>query len=147
RYYGPFLSTFGEPRGLYVANGVLLALATILAALAAARASASRIGALAAMFCVLFPSFTYFELFSQGVNDLLPTVLLLVALLASHSSKGPLRSDRARAAVTGLALGLSLAAKPLPGALFLLLLPGTVATLPFVAGVGLGLCTYLPDLI
>ncbi len=51
------------------------------------------------------------------------------------------------ALLSGAALGLSLSAKPLPGALLLLLLPGTVRALPFAAGVLVGLLPYVPDLL
>jgi hypothetical protein len=138
RYYAPFLHAFGEPRGLYAGNAVLLVLAAVLAALFARRAAGTFEAAAAAAFCVLFPGFATFELFYQGVNDLLPTVLVLAALFAAARGQG---------LAAGLAVGLSLACKPLPAGLYLLLLPGTVRLLPFAAGAALGLAAYLPDLL
>jgi hypothetical protein len=136
RYYAPFLSAFGFPRGLYAGNALLLAAAALLASLLARRAAGGA-AALAAAAAVLLPGFVPFELFSQGVNDLLPTALALGALLAAARGFG---------AAAGLLLGLSMAAKPLPGALFILLLPGTVRIGPFAVGLGAGLAPYLPDL-
>jgi len=136
RYYAPFLSALDFPRGLYAGNALLLAAAAALAALLARRAAGSA-AALAAAAATLLPGFVPFELFSQGVNDLLPTALALSALLAAARGFG---------VASGLLLGLSMAAKPLPGALFLLLLPGTVRAGPFALGLAGGLAPYLPDL-
>ncbi len=161
RWYAPFLRAFGAPRGLYLANAVLLAAAALLAALLAARAGGLT-AALAAAVVVLWPSFARFELFAQGVNDLLPTALALAALLAAawgrrpsprpspsqgEGDEAPWARSGILALLSGAALGLSLSAKPLPGALLLLLLPGTVRALPFAAGVLVGLLPYVPDLL
>ncbi len=141
-YYSFFLHAFQYPRGLYYGNAVLLLIAAPLAALLAADAlggfAAAPLAAAAAFFFVLIPRFAYFELFSQGVNDLLPTVFAMAAL---HFAA------RRDAFLCGAAVGLSLACKPLPGALYLLLLPATVRLLPFAAGGALGLSTFLPDFI
>ncbi|HET9595842.1 MAG TPA: hypothetical protein VFP65_09695, partial [Anaeromyxobacteraceae bacterium] len=135
RYYAPFLDEVSYPRGLYLANAVLLAAAALLVAALAARAAGPE-AALAATAALLWPQFARFELFSQGVNDLLPTALALAALAAAALGRG---------LVAGVALGLSLAAKPLPGALLLALLPGTVRAAPLAIGVALGLLPYAPD--
>jgi hypothetical protein len=134
RYYAPFLDEVGYPRGLYLGNAVVLAATALLVSALAARA-AGLDAALAAAAALLWPQFARFELFSQGVNDLLPTALALAALAAAALGRG---------LVAGLALGLSLAAKPLPGALFLALLPGTVRAAPLALGVALGLLPYAP---
>jgi hypothetical protein len=161
RFYGPFLRIAGMPRGLYLANAVLLAAATVLVALLAARA-AGRAAALAAMAALLWPAFARFELFWQGVNDLLPTVLLLAALDAAVLEARPLspalpppgggREKKEghpflHAAAAGLLLGLSLSAKPLPGALALPFLAIALPPLPFAAGLVAGLLPYAPDLV
>jgi hypothetical protein len=137
RYYAPFLSALGFPGGLYAGNGLLLAAAAVLAALLARRAAGGA-AALAAAAAALLPGFVPFELFAQGVNDLLPTALALGALLAAARGLG---------VAAGLLVGLSMAAKPLPGALFLLLLPGTVRAGPFALGLAGGLAPYLPDVL
>jgi hypothetical protein len=139
RWYGPFLAAFDYPRGLFAANAPLLAAAALLAAaLARTAAGGGAAAALAAAAALLWPRFPRWELFALGVNDLLPTALALAALLAAA---------RGRALLAGAALGLSLAAKPLPGALLLLLLPGTVRLAPLAAGLALGLSPYVPDLL
>lgn len=154
RYYAPFLRALGMPRGLYAGNAVLLAAAAVLAALLAARAGGGPSAALAATAAVAWPQFARFELFWQGVNDLLPTVLMLASLAASTSSlrasgAGPRTGWRPRASalLAGLFLGLSLSAKPLPGALLVLFLPAATLPLPLAAGAALGLLPYLPDLV
>ncbi len=141
-YYSEFLRLFGYPKGLYFGNVLLLLLAAPLAAALAAGVLGgfrrAPLAAAVAFFCVVFPRFTYFELFSQGVNDLLPTVLIAASLYLA---------TRGNAFFCGVAAGLSLACKPLPGALYLLLLPGTVRALPLLAGCGIGLGAMLPDFI
>ncbi len=140
-YYRPFLQRFGVSLGLYLGNALLLALATALVAVLAGQVGGAR-AALAAVAALLWPELTRHELFRQGVNDLLPTVLGMAAIFVAT------QSGRAASAFSGALLGLSLAAKPLPGALLLLLLPGAVAAAaPFAAGVALGLLPYLPDLL
>jgi hypothetical protein len=137
RFYAPFLDRVGYPGGLYAGNALLLVLTAALSAWLAARAGGGD-AALAALAALLWPQFARFELFSQGVNDLLPTALALAALLAAARGQGLL---------AGAALGLSLSAKLFPGALLLLLLPGTVRLLPLAAGMALGLLPYLPHLL
>ena len=140
-YYRAFLQRFGVPLGLYLGNALLLALAAALVAILAGQVGGAR-AALAAVTALLWPELGRHELFQQGVNDLLPTVLGLAALFVAT------QPGRAASAFSGALLGLSLAAKPLPGALLLLLLPGAVAAVaPFAAGVALGLLPYLPDLL
>jgi hypothetical protein len=137
RFYGPFLRALGVPRGVYAGNLLLLAATAALGALLAARAGGGA-AALAAAAAVLWPGLVRYELFTQGVNDLLPTALALAALLAAVRGQG---------LAAGLLVGLSLAAKPLPGGLVLLLLPGTVRAGPLAAGLALGLAAYVPDLL
>jgi hypothetical protein len=141
-YYSLFLHAFKYPFGLYYGNVVLLLLAASLAAALAADAlggfGAAPLAAVAAFFFVVIPRFTYYELFSQGVNDLLPTVFIMAALFLASRGNGFL---------CGVAAGLSLACKPLPGGLYLLLLPATVRLLPLAAGGALGLCAFVPDLL
>ena len=140
-YYRPFLQRFGVADGLYLGNALLLALAAALAAVLAGQVGGTR-GVLAALAALLWPELARQELFRQGVNDLLPTVFGLGALLVAT------QPGRAASAFSGALLGLSLAAKPLPGALLLLLLPGAVAAAaPFAAGLALGVLPYLPDLL
>lgn len=140
-YYRPFLQRFGASLGLYLGNALLLALAAALVAVLAGQVGGAR-AALAALTALFWPALTSHELFRQGVNDLLPTVLVMGALFVAT------QPGRAASAFSGALLGLSLAAKPLPGALLLLLLPQAVeAVAPFAAGVALGLLPYLPDLV
>ncbi|MFL5301903.1 MAG: hypothetical protein ACJ79R_16320 [Anaeromyxobacteraceae bacterium] len=141
RAYAPLLRALGMPRGLYATNALLLAAAAFLAALLAARAGGPA-AALAAAAAVLWPQFARFELFWQGVNDLLPTVLALGALAIAAG-----RRTRGAGLAAGVLVGLSLAAKPLPGALLLLVLPFAVPRLPLAAGIAVGLVPYLPDVL
>jgi uncharacterized membrane protein len=72
------------------------------------------------------------------VNDLLPTTLATLGLLACLWSR-PLAS--------GVLVGLSLACKPLPGALLVPLLPWRSSWRRLAAGLALGLATLLPDFV
>ncbi len=142
RYYAPFLHAFHYPLGLYYGNAVLLLLVAPLAAAFAANAfggvATAPLAAAAAFFCTAFPRFIYLELFSKGVNDFLPTVLILSALYLA---------SRKNAFFCGMAAGLSLACKPLPAGLYILLLPASVRLLPLLAGGAVGLCAFLPDFL
>lgn len=139
RFYYQFMRVFGESRGLYAANAALLALAALAAGLLAARAAGGSAAAAIATIVVLFwPRMVHFELFVQGVNDLLPTSLVVLALLGCAFE---------RPVVAGVALGLSLACKPLPGALLLPLLPWRTSARRLAIGLALGLLTMVPDFV
>ena len=143
RFYAPFLRWGGVPRGLFAGNALLLAVAVVVVAALAARAGGLD-AALAAATGLLWPQMVRFELLERGVNDLLPTALAALALLLACARPG---RPAARAALAGVALGLSLSAKPLPGALLLLLLPGTVPAGALAAGLAVGLAPLVPDLL
>jgi hypothetical protein len=139
RYYFQFMRIFGETRGLYAGNlFLLLVLTATMVVLAARGAGGSAAAALAAALALLWPRFVYFESFVQGVNDLLPTTLAMLGLLACAC---------ARPLAAGIALGLSISCKPLPGALLLPLLPWRHSWRWLAAGLALALATLIPDLV
>ncbi len=137
RYYAPFVEHFGGEAGMYIGNAILLLLVGALVTLIARRLAGCT-AAMAAVFCLLFPGFTYFEIYNQGVTDLLPTLFLLTSIWAALG---------ARAFAAGLAIGLSFSIKPLPAALFAPLLVGTLPLLPLSLGTVVGATPLLPDLL
>lgn len=143
RFYAPFLRWAGGPRGLFWGNALLLAVAVLVVASLAARAAGAD-AALAAAAALLWPQMVRFELFDRGVNDLLSTALCALALLLACARPA---APALRAVLAGAAVGLSISAKPLPGALLLLVLPGTVPAAPLAAGLAAGLAPLLPDLL
>ena len=139
RFYYPFMRACGESRGIYAGNAALLMATALAAALLAARAAGGSAAAAIATLVVLFwPRLVHFELFVQGVNDLLPTSLTMLALLCCAFER-PL--------VAGVALGLSLACKPLPGGLLLLLLPWRTSARRLAVGLAIGLLPLVPDFV
>jgi hypothetical protein len=141
RFYMPFIRRFGPTPGIYLGNALLLlGIACVVAALAW-RASASptraRATALAAVLAALLPSVLWNEFFFAGTNDGLPTLLALLAVLGCAWD---------RFALAGLALGLSLACKPLPALLLVPLMPWPRAWRQLTLGMGFGLAALLPDL-
>jgi hypothetical protein len=119
-----------------VATNLVLGLATagLVFALAACMADAGA-GWLALLLYLSLP-LVPFQLFAKGAVDLAAVVPLLGALLLVERRPG----------LAGLCLGLSLAAKPLPGALLLpCCLPSTVrGRLAYAAGIAAGLTPVLP---
>jgi hypothetical protein len=135
--YLPLGLPLGE-RGVVLTNLLLqLATAALIFRLAQAMAGASA-GWIAALLYLGLP-LVPFQLFAKGVTDLAAVMPLLLALLLL---------DR-RPALAGLCIGLSIAAKLLPG---LLLLPCCVpatarARLAYAGGIALGLLPMLPFLL
>jgi len=118
--YGPVMTLAYLPGvwlagsdGYLVTNLVLLLLTAAVAGYWAGGAGVT--AGLGAAALVLLPSFVRNELFGVGVNDLVPVVLGTLALA--------LRS-RGRVVGPGVLMGLSIAAKPLPGAVFALVMLG-----------------------
>lgn len=127
--YWPLGHAFGE-RGVLVAN-VLLEFA----ALALLWRLGGTTGALAAALYLSLPIVAQ-QLFAKGSTDLAAVVPLLLGLLLVNRS----------GFAAGLCVGLSIAAKLFPGALFLpVLLPaGGVARRRYALGVAVGLLPILP---
>jgi hypothetical protein len=139
RFYFQFMRVFGETNGLYAGNAfLLLALVLTIGALAWRAAGGSPIAAGGAALLLLWPRFVHYELFVQGVNDLLPTTLATLGVFGCLWSR-PLAA--------GILVGLSLACKPLPGALLVPLLPWRSSWRRLAAGLALGLATLLPDFV
>ncbi len=125
-------------RGVVLTN-LLLALATTdLVFRLAARLGDARAAWLATLLYLSLP-LVPFQLFAKGATDLVAVAPLLLALLVLERSP----------TWAGLCVGLSIAAKLLPGALLLpCCLPATGrARLRFGAGVALGLLPALPFLL
>jgi uncharacterized membrane protein len=132
--YLPLGAPLGE-RGI-VATNLLLALATAGLVFALTRAMAGARAAWLALLLYLSVPLVPFQLFAKGATDLVAVLPLLAALYLA---------DR-RAGVAGFCLGLSLAAKPLPG---VLLLPCCLPALPqqrraYAVGIAAGLAPVLP---
>lgn len=128
------LGTLGA-RGIVLTNLLLeLAMVALIFRLGAALTSASA-GWLALLLYLSLP-LVPFQLFAKGALDLVAVVPLLAALLLTHE----------KPALGGLCLGLSLAAKLLPGALLLpCALPGRSRNrLLYAAGIAAGLLPVLP---
>jgi hypothetical protein len=123
------------PRGIVLTNLLLeLAVVALIFRLGVALASASA-GWLAMLLYLSLPMVP-FQLFAKGALDLVAVVPLLGALLLAER----------KPALGGLCVGLSLAAKLLPGAL---LVPGALpcrarGRLSYAAGIGVGLLPVLP---
>jgi len=135
--YLPLGAPLGE-RGVVLTNLLLhLAVVWLIFRLAADMAGASA-GWMAVCLYLSLP-LVPFQLFAKGVTDLAAVLPVIAALLLVERN----------AALTGLCVGLSLAAKPLPGALLLpCCLPAERrARLAYALGVGVGLIPVLPFLI
>lgn len=133
--YLPFGAALG-PRGIVLANLLFqLAVVALVFRLGEAMASASA-GWLAVTLYLSLPMVP-FQLFAKGVVDLVPVLPLLAALLLA---------EREQPTFAGLCVGLSLAAKLLPGMLLLpCALPGRAqGRLRYAAGVAVGLLPVLP---
>ncbi len=135
--YLPLGAALAE-RGVVLTNLLLALAAAGLVFRLARRLAGMRAGWLAALLYLSLP-LVPFQLFAKGVTDLVAVVPLLLALLACER----------RPMLAGLALGLSLAAKLLPGALVLpCCLPAMRrARVLYAAGVALGLTPVLPFLL
>jgi hypothetical protein len=129
--YAPLALPWGV-RGL-VATNVVLQGATALA-LARLAAPGGALAALAAAAIYLSLPFPAYQAVARGANDLVPVLLLLGAFLAAER----------RPFVAGLLAGLSLAAKPMPAAAALLLVPGRGTVRPYLLGVLCGLVPVVP---
>jgi hypothetical protein len=132
--YLPLGGTLG-PRGIVLTNLMLqLAVAALIFRLGAAMASASA-GWLAVLLYLSLPVVP-FQLFAKGALDLVAVVPLVAALLLVERN----------AALAGLCVGLSLAAKLLPGAL---VAPCVLPSRPrdrllYAAGIAVGLLPVVP---
>ena len=133
--YAPLCLALGV-RGIVVTNLLLQgATAAALRALAA-RGGGPVAGLLAAVLYLSLP-FPAFQLFARGVNDLVPVLLVLGALLLIDG----------RPFWAGVLVGLSLAAKLMPGAAVLpCLMPAPAARRRYLRGVAAGLLPVLPFL-
>ena len=123
------------PRGIVLTNLLLqLAVVALVFRLGAAMASPSA-GWLAVLLYLSLPMVP-FQLFAKGALDLVAVVPLLAALLLVKRNP----------ALAGLCVGLSLAAKLLPGALLVpCLLPGRPRDrLLYAAGIAVGLLPVVP---
>jgi hypothetical protein len=135
--YAPLGAALGE-RGIVLTN-LLLHLATLWLVFRLASDMAGSAAAWRAGLLYLSLPMVPFQLFAKGIVDPVAIVPMLAALLlvARH------------AALAGLCIGLSLAAKLLPGALVLLccLPDGRRARLGYALGVAVGLLPILPFLM
>lgn len=137
--YLPVMLAAYAPLAAFGLRGIVLTNLALQGATAAAlRALAARInrsaGLAAAAFHLAIPFFA-FQLFARGVNDLVAVLPLLLALLALER----------RPFLAGMLVGLSLAAKLMPGAAALLcLLPGPGARRAYAWGVLVGLLPVVP---
>jgi hypothetical protein len=131
----------GTPWGQHgvVATNLLLALATAWLIFCLAARLASPSAAWLALLVYLSLPLVPFQLFAKGATDMVAVLPLLAALLFVERRPG----------LAGFCLGLSLAAKPLPGAL---LLPCCLPALPrerraYALGIAAGLAPVLPFLL
>ncbi len=130
--YAPLVLPFGV-RGIVLTNLALQGAAA--AALARLAGRAGSLAGLAAAALYLSLPFPAYQLFARGANDLVPVLGLLLALLALEQ----------RPFGAGVLVGLSIAAKPMPGAAALLcLVPAAGARRRYFAGVGVGLLPIVP---
>jgi len=131
--YAPLGLAFGM-RGIVVTNVILQgACAAAIFALAARRRGAA--AGLAGAVLYLSLPFPAHQLFTRGVNDLVAVVPLLLALLVLERRPG----------WAGLLVGLSIAAKLMPGlAVLPCLLPAAEGRRNYVLGVLAGLLPILP---
>ncbi len=131
--YAPLVLAFGL-RGTVVTNlllqgGVAAAVGTM-----AGRGGGRTAGLLAATLYLSLP-FVAFQLFTRGVNDAVPVLALLGALLLVEERPG----------WAGLLVGLSIAAKLMPGlAALACLVPAAAGRRRFALGVAAGLVPILP---
>jgi hypothetical protein len=131
--YAPLVLAFGL-RGTVITNlllqgGVAAALRSL-----AARVGGRTAGLLAATLYLSLP-FVAFQLFTRGVNDAVPVLALLGALLLLEERPG----------CAGLLVGLSIAAKLMPGlAALACLVPAAGGRRQFTLGVAAGLMPILP---
>ncbi len=131
--YAPLALALGV-RGIVLTNLVLQGTTAAALARLAARGGGQVAGLVAATLYLSLP-FPAYQLFARGANDLVPVLGLLLALLALER----------RPFLAGLLLGLSLAAKPMPGAAALFcLVPGRGARVRYFAGIVVGLLPILP---
>lgn len=121
-------------RGVQLTN-LLLQLGVVWAMIRVASEIGSRLAGLIAAALYLSLPLLPFQLFAKGVTDLAAVLPLLIALVLSER----------HAVLAGLCVGLSLSAKPLPGALLVpICLPATGrARLSYGAGIALGLVPSL----
>lgn len=122
------------PRGIVLTN-LLLQLAVVALVFRLGAAMASSAGWLAVLLYLSLPMVP-FQLFAKGALDLVAVLPLLAALLLAERKPG----------LAGLSVGLSLAAKLLPGALLLPCgLPGQPRDRLFYAtGIAIGLLPVVP---
>jgi len=133
--YAPLVWPFGV-RGVVLTNIVLQGATTAALARLAGRgvANGGFVGVVAAALYLSLP-FPAYQLLARGANDLVPVLGLILALIALER----------RPFVAGLLVGLSIAAKPMPGAAALLcLVPAAGARKVFCAGLAVGLLPILP---
>jgi hypothetical protein len=136
--YLPLGAALGE-RGIVLTNFLLdLGVVALICRLAGALTAAPGAGALGTLLYLTLP-LVPFQLFAKGATDLAAVLPLLAALLLSGE----------RPFLAGLSLGLSLAAKPVPGALLLpcCLPPTGRKRALYAAGIGLGLLPALAFLL
>jgi hypothetical protein len=131
--YAPFVLMFGI-RGIVVANVILQGATAAAVGALAARGGAALAGLAAAAFYLSLP-FPAFQVLARGVNDLVPVLPLLVALLLVER----------RPFWSGVLVGLSIAAKLMPGLAALpCLVPAPGGRWRYAVGVLVGLAPILP---
>jgi len=131
--YAPLVLAFGI-RGTVVTNLLLQGAVAALVRSLAGRGGGRTAGLLAATLYLSLP-FPAFQLFTRGVNDAVPVVALLGALLLFEERPG----------WAGLLVGLSIAAKLMPGlAVILCLVPAAGGRQRFFLGLAAGLLPILP---
>ena len=131
--YAPLAVPLGV-RGIVLTNLALQGAAAAALGQIAGRGGGALAGLAAAAIYLSLP-FPAYQLFARGANDLVPVLGLLLALLALER----------RPFWAGVLMGLSLAAKPMPGAAALLcLVPAAGARGRYFAGVIVGLLPILP---
>ena len=134
--YGPFCLAMGL-RGIVVANALLHGATAASVGALAARIGGKMAGLAAAALYLSLP-FVAFQVVGRGVNDLVAVLPLLLALLVLERRPG----------LAGVLVGLSLAAKLMPGAAALLcLVPAAPFRRRYLAGVAAGLLPILPFVI
>jgi len=133
--YAPLGLPFGAP-GIVLTNLLLHAATAALLGLLAARTS--RAAGLAVALFYLSQAFLAHQLMTRGVNDLVAVLPLLAALSLVETRPG----------WTGFLVGLSIAAKLMPGLVALIcLLPAPDGRARYAGGIALGLLPILPFLV